>query len=245
MVRLLSALPALLAGFALSAALPLSPLIAADRIDTREPGLVCDSAEQLCYDARGLSLEATRRSFGRYGEDKARRLIAKGERGRTFQLSNGVACDINVRTCWEDGWKRRNVAKSMTRHLFNSGSSNGAWNDEWSGNGSGYSGECLLRRAGRTVFQGNCELREQGTGREQRFTATMRNGPRYVFRKERGSVWISDSSGGSWPVQHRDYGKAAVFRWADMSLEARQGSYRGSGSDRNRDLEGMLQQLFN
>jgi hypothetical protein len=210
MARSLSALPALLAGFALSAALPLTPLSAADRIDTREPGVVCDSAEQLCYDGRGLALEATRRSFGRYGEDKARRLIAKGERGRTFLLSNGVACDVGVRTCWEDGWKRRNVAKSMTRHLF-SGGGTGTWNDDWSGNG----------------------------------TATMRNGPRYVFRKERGSVWISDSSGGSWPVQHRDYGKAAVFRWADMSLEARQGSYRGSGSDRNRDLEGMLQQLFN
>jgi hypothetical protein len=46
-------------------------------------------------------------------------------------------------------------------------------------------------------------------------------------------------------VQHRDYGRAAVFRWADMSLEARQGSYRGNNSDRNRSLEEMLPQLFN
>jgi hypothetical protein len=244
MVRTRAALPALLAGLALSAALPLGPLLAAGRVDTREPGIVCDSAEQLCYDGRGLALEATRRSFGRYGEDKARRLIAKGERGRTFLLSNGTACDVAVRTCWEDGWKRRNVAKSLTRHLFAGGSSSG-WNDEWSENGSGYSGECLLRRGGRTLYQGSCELREQGSGRDVRFIASMRNGPRYVFRRERGSVWISDSTGGSWPVQHRDYGRAAVFRWADMSLEARQGSYRGSSSDRNRGLEDLLQQLFN
>jgi hypothetical protein len=244
MARSRSALPALVAGLALSAALPLGPLAAADRIDTRQPGVVCDSAEQLCYDGRGLALDATRRSFGRYGEDKARRLIAKGERGRTFQLSNGVACDVGVRTCWEDGWKRRNVAKSLTRHLF-AGGGTGGWNDDWSENGSGYSGECLLRRAGRTLYQGSCELQEQGTGRDRRFIASMRNGPRYVFRQERGSVWISDSSGGNWPVQHRDYGRAAVFRWADMSLEARQGSYRGSSSDRNRGMEEVLQQLFN
>ena len=214
-----------------------------DRVDTREPGVVCDSAEQLCYDGRGLAVEATRRNFGRYGEDKARRLIARGERGRTFLLSNGVACDVAVRTCWDDGWKRRNVSRGMTRHLFTG--SGGTWNDDWSTNGSGYSAECLLRRGGRTVFQGSCELREQGSGRERIFTASMRNGPRYVFRKDRGSMWISDSSGGSWPVQHRDYGQAAVFRWADMNLEARQGSYRGSSYDRNRSLEDLLQQMFN
>lgn len=246
MLRSRSALPALLAGLALSAALPHPPLAAAGRIDTREPGVVCDSQEQLCYDGQGLALEATRRSFGRYGEDKARKLIARGERGRTFLLSNGTACDVSVRTCWEDGWKRRNVSKNLTRHLFAGGSgSGGGWNDEWSNNGSGYSAECLLRRGGRTVFQGSCELREKGSGREQTFIATMRNGPRYVFRRERGSVWINDSNGGSWPVQHRDYGRAAVFRWADMSLETRQGSYRGNNSDRNRSMEDLLQQLFN
>ena len=243
MVRSLSALPALMAGLALSAALPCPVFAAATGIDTRQPGVVCDAAEQLCYDGRGLAVEATRRNFGRYGEEKARRLIGRGERGRTFLLSSGVACDVAARTCWDDGWKRRNVSKSMTRHLFSGDS--GAWNDDWSTTGSGYSADCLLRRGGRTVFEGRCELREQGSGRERTFTAAMRNGPRYVFRKERGSMWISDSSGGSWPVRHQDYGRAAVFRWADMSLEARQGSYRGSSSDRNRSLEDLLQQMFN
>jgi hypothetical protein len=243
MIRLPSVAPLLLAVFAVATSLPQSHLQAAGGLDTREPGVVCDSVEQLCYNGAGLALEATRRSFGRYGEAKARRLIEKGERGRTFKLSNGVACDVAVRTCWDDGWKRRNVSKTMTRHLFSSGSQD--WNNSWSDGGSGYSGECLVRRRGRTLYQGSCELREQANSRERRFIATMRDGPRYVFQRQRGNMWISDGSGGSWPVDHRDYGRAAVFRWSDMSLEARQGSYRGSATDRNRSLDELLQQLFN
>ncbi|MFN9620183.1 MAG: hypothetical protein ACK55X_10770 [Synechococcaceae cyanobacterium] len=245
MIRPSFVVPMLLAALTVAAPLPQSRLLAAGSIDTREPGVVCDSIEQLCYNGSGLALDATRRSFGRYGETKARRLIEKGERGRTFKLSNGVACDVAVRTCWDDGWKRRNVSNAMTRHLFSGGSQ--GWNNSWSDGGSGYSGECLVRRRGRTLFQGSCELREQGNGREQRFIATMRNGPRYVFQRQRqrGDVWISDGSGGSWPVDYRDYGRAAVFRWSDMSLEARQGSYRGSTSNRNRSLEEVLEQLFN
>lgn len=243
MIRPPSVAPLLLAVLAVAAPLSRSQVLAAASIDTREPGVVCDSAEQLCYNDAGLALEATRRSFGRYGEGKARRLIEKGERGRTFKLSNGVACDVGVRTCWDDGWKRRNVSNTMTRHLFGGGSQ--GMNNSWSDGGSGYSGDCLVRRRGRTLYQGSCELREQGNGREQRFIATMRDGPRYVFQRQRGGIWISDGSGGSWPVEYRDYGRAAVFRWSDMSLEARQGSYRGSTTDRNRNLDDLLLQLFN
>jgi hypothetical protein len=243
----LTFLPWLLAGLSLPGIVEADRAIAATAIDTRQPGIVCDNGQQLCWDRNGLDVEATRRSFGRFGEDNARRLIRQGERGRTFQLSNGIACDVNQRTCWDDGWKRRNVSNSLTRHLFAGGSQN--WNNEgWngsSGGGSGFSGQCLLRRGGRTVYQGDCELRERGDGSERRFEATMRNGPRYVFENQRGRTWIRDGSGGSWPVDHRDYGRAAVFRWADMSLEARQNSYRGSGSDRNRTLEDVLRQLFN
>jgi hypothetical protein len=236
--------PLLLAALTLAAALPPHHLQAAGAIDTRQPGVVCDSVEQLCYNSEGLALEPTRRTFGRYGENKARRLIDRGERGRTFKLSNGMACDVAARTCWDDGWKKRNVSNSMTRHLFAGGSQ--GWNDSWSdGGSSGYSGECLVRRGGRTLYQGNCELKEMGNGRERRFVATMREGPRYVFQRQRGNVWISDGSGGNWPVEFRDYGRAAVFRWADMSLEARQRSYTGSPSNRNRGLEDLLQDLFN
>lgn len=243
-----TALPVLLA------ALALSPIVlsvrgqAAGAINTSEPGVVCDSGEQLCYDQNGLSIETTRRNFGRSGADKARQLIRQGERGRTFQLSNGVACDVNARTCWDDGWKRRNISRNLTRHLFGSGSQGSgspAWNNGGSGGTSGYTADCLLRRGGRTLFQGSCELQEQNNGRERRFIATMRNGPRYVFQNRGGNVSISDGSGGSWPVQYRDYGRGAVFRWADMSLEARQGSYGGSSNDRNRALEELLRQLFN
>jgi hypothetical protein len=239
-------LPLLLAGLTLASVLAIPARSASGAISTRESGLVCDAAEQLCYDRNGLSLPATAQNFGRFGEDKARRLLRQGERGRTFLLSNGVACDVTVRTCWDDGWKRRNVSNAMTRHLFGRGTP--GWSDAGSGNGngngSGYSAQCLLRQGGRTVFQGNCELRERGEGRERRFIASMRNGPRYVFQNERGGYRIVDGSGGSWPVDYRDYGRAAVFRWADMSLETRQGSYGGS-SDRNRTLEELLRQLFN
>lgn len=260
------ALVLLLSALTLAALVPSQRSHASSAISTREPGLVCDRTQQLCYDRDGISLPATAQNFGRYGEDQARRLIRKGERGRTFLLSNGVACDVTVRTCWDDGWERKNLSKAMTRHLFGSpisgsgsgsgygsgsgsgygsGSGSPGWNDGWSGGNNGYTAQCQLRRGGRSVFQGNCELLEQSNGREQRFIATMRNGPRYVFQNRGGTISISDSSGGSWPVQFRDYGRAAVFRWADMSLETRQGVYGGSSNDRNRTLEELLRQLFN
>jgi hypothetical protein len=235
----------LLAAVCLPTLISPADVLAGDAIDTRESGVVCDANQQLCFDRGGLALDATQRNFGRSGEKKARRLINQGKAGPTFKLSNGVACDITVRTCWDDGWKRRNVAKTMTRHLFNAAPQSG--NTPWGsgGTGGGYSGECLLRQGGRTVFEGSCQLREQGDGRERRFIATMRNGARYIFQNQGGNVWISDGRGGQWPVKHRDYGQAAVFRWADMSLEARQGAYRGSPSDRNRSLEDLLRQMFN
>jgi hypothetical protein len=249
-----TAYPALLAALALSQlALPAASQ-AGGAIDINEPGVVCDAGDQLCYNQTGLSVESTRRTFGRSGAEKARELIRRGERGRTFKLSNGVACDVNARTCWDDGWKRRNISGKLTRHLFGSGSqgswsstSSPSWNDGWGGGTSGYTADCLLRRGGRTLFQGSCELQEQNNGRERRFIATMRNGPRYVFQNRGGDVSISDGTGGSWPVQYRDYGRAAVFRWADMSLETRQGQGAdgGSSNNRNRTLEEVLRQLFN
>jgi hypothetical protein len=212
-------------------------------IDTRQPGLVCDTAEQLCYDRVGISLSATRQSFGRYGEDRARSLIARGERGRTFQLSNGVACDVKARTCWDDGWQRRNVAKSLTRHLFGSGSSGGnGGSGIWAGGNQ--SAICLLRRAGRVVYDGSCELREDNDDRTGLYSAILRNGTRYSFRNDRGRWWISDNSGRRWPVAINDYGQAAVFRWGDITLETRQRTYRG-GNGSNRSVEDTLRDLFN
>lgn len=212
---------------------------ARDAIDTRRPGVVCDGAEQLCYDSDGISLRETRRRFGRSGEEKARRLLSRGERGRTFKLSDGSACDVAARTCWDDGWKRRNVANSLTRHLFGSGGS-GSWGDS----NASHSADCVLRRAGRVVYEGNCELRESSNNRSDRFSAILRNGTSYSFRNDRGRWWISDSRGGRWPVSHYDYGRAGVFRWADMSLETRQRNYRG-GDGRNRGIEDLLRDLFN
>jgi hypothetical protein len=239
-----AALPTVLkAGLALLlAAAPGSlSVLARSAIDTSQRGLVCDQAAQLCYDRDGIALNATRNTFGRYGEDKARRLIARGERGRTFLLSSGVACDIQARTCWDDGWKRRNVANGLTRHLFGSDGT-GSWGDNGSDNS--YSAVCLLRRAGRVLYDGSCELRESKADGNGRFSAILRNGPRYTFRNDRGRWWISDSSGGRWPVAINDYGRAAVFRWADMSLETRQRNYRG-GEGRNRSIEDTLRDLFN
>jgi hypothetical protein len=207
-------------------------------IDTSRAGVVCDQAEQLCFNRDGISVSDTRRSFGRSGEEKARRLIARGEWGRTFLLSSGVACDVRARTCWDDGWKRRNVARSLSRHLFGSG------NDNWGDSGVSDSADCLLRRAGRVLYDGRCELRESSADRTDRFSAILRNGERYTFRSERGRWWINDSRGGRWPVSFNDYGRAAVFRWADMSLETRQRNYRG-GNGRNRSIDDMLRDLFN
>jgi len=207
------------------------------------PGSLCDRANQLCFDGQGLSLGITRDVFGRYAEKNALRNLNGQAPPRQFLLSNGVACDVNVRLCWEDGWRRRVVSQRASQQLFGSGAFNGGGNQP---SVSQNTGLCRLSRQLQVVYNGNCELREVQDGNRKRFVVTLGNGSRYSFDNRRGEFRISDASGGSWPVQFNDRGRSAEFRWADMSLQTTQNNYNGSTKPNlGRTLGQLLEALFN
>ena len=207
------------------------------------PGSLCDRANQLCFDQQGLSLGITRDVFGRYAEKNALRNLNGQAPPRQFLLSNGVACDVNVRLCWEDGWRRRLVSQRASQQLFGSGGFNGGGNQPSVNQNTGL---CRLSRQLQVVYNGNCELREVQDGNRKRFVVTLGNGNRFSFDNRRGDFRISDASGGSWPVQFSDRGRSAEFRWADMSLQTTQNAYNGSTKPNlGRTLGQLLEALFN
>lgn len=93
---------------------------------TPSPGVLCDPAAQRCYDAQGLSLQQTRERFGSAAERQAERSLRGEIPPRQFQLSNGVFCDVDLRSCWEDGRTRRNPARALSQQLFTTTAGGGA-----------------------------------------------------------------------------------------------------------------------
>ncbi len=90
-----------------------------DKIDLMPAGVVCDKADQVCYDQRGANVAQTRRMFGEYaGQEVQKRLDKKGDWGtKKFTLSNGVKCSISNRTCKKDEGEGER-SKKITKHLF-------------------------------------------------------------------------------------------------------------------------------
>lgn len=206
------------------------------------PGNLCDRANQACFDAQGLAVPMTRHIFGRSAEKNALRILQTQGAPRQFLLSNGVACDVNVRLCWEDGTRRRVVSQAATQQLFGTAPPTPA--DQPNVNRS--TGQCRLSRQYQILYSGTCELRQMQDGNRQRFVVTLGNGTRYAFDNRRGEFRISDGTGGSWPVQFKDRGRSAEFRWADLLLQATQNAYQGSTKPNlGRNLGQLLEALFN
>jgi hypothetical protein len=90
-----------------------------DKIDLMSGGIVCDKADQVCYDQRGANAAQTRRMFGEYaGKEVQKRLDKKGDWGtKKFTLSNGVKCSIPNRNCKKDEGEGER-SKKITKHLF-------------------------------------------------------------------------------------------------------------------------------
>ncbi len=57
----------------------------------------------------------------------------------------------------------------------------------------------------------------------------MRNRTRYLFRQDRGRLWIRDDIGRSWQADRDERGRGVVFRWADMVMAVRAGNTRDNG----------------
>jgi hypothetical protein len=176
--------------------------------------VVCDPGGQLCYDQSGLSLGLTREYFGAYAEQSALRNLGGQAPPRQFRLSNGSACDGMARTCWSDGWSRQRVNVALSNQLF--GGSGGG------GSGNGVTtrpAQCRMTRWFKSLYNGNCELRETRSNRGRLLEVSLQDGNVYTISRPRsGSYQISDRNGTSWPVQVKDEGRTISFSWSDRVL---------------------------
>ncbi|WP_053068405.1 YcgJ family protein [Synechococcus sp. GFB01] len=82
------------------------------------PGVLCDAAGPICYDAQGPSIAQTQTYFGRTAAEQLSRQLAGRPTLQEFRLSSGAVCDTRARLCWSDGFMRRNVAAELSRELF-------------------------------------------------------------------------------------------------------------------------------
>ena len=218
-----AAAAALLVGGLLTA--PLA--VWAQAVQSPAPGVLCDAmglrGSGVCYDKNGVSLPLTARYLGSRAEAQLSTYLAGNPAPREFRLSNGTVCSVPERTCWEDGWSKRNVAQRLSRDLFGQATTG-------SGTAGGNlpvpsmeTGLCSLSRAGRPLFDGPCDLRQVNRGDGiSRYRVRLRNGTAYVFTNRSGTVSIADDFGSTWPVTHVNHGATGIFRWADMSLVATQ-----------------------
>jgi uncharacterized protein (DUF779 family) len=180
-------------------------------------GLVCDTGTSICYDASGASVVLTERYLGSPAARNLRRSLDNGLSPTQFVLGNGTACDVTVRTCWNDGWKRRNIDHTLSRRLFGSaaGSPSGSVIDGTDGRRQAL---CSLSQRALRVIDGPCQLRVDNVSGRSRFQVTLDNGPRYTFVDRGDGFRITDDMGGSWPVTFVDHGPTGIFRWAENKL---------------------------
>jgi uncharacterized protein (DUF779 family) len=185
-------------------------------LQTPRAGIVCDpGSSPVCYDQAGLSLGLTREYFGTFAEQTALRNLGGQAPPRQFRLSNGSACDLNARTCWSDGWDRKQVNVALSNQLF--GSANGT------GTGAASTqtraAQCRMTRWFKSLYNGNCELRENRTGKGRLLEVSLQDGNIYSVSKPRGGGYqLSDVKGNSWPVNVNDQGRSVSFTWSDRVL---------------------------
>lgn len=248
----LQAFGLLLAG---GAAVALSPLPgAAQDVRSPSPGVLCDAqalrGSGVCYDSRGASIPLTGRYLGGRAEAQLANYLASNPAPLEFRLSNGTVCSVSARTCWEDGWNKRNVAQRLTSQLFNGSNPGTGSGDGWGGQAGRDTGLCSLSRGSRPLFDGRCDLRQMSQGDGQtRYRVRLNNGTTYVFTNRAGTVSIADDFGSTWPVTYVNHGVTGIFRWADMSLVATQTAGRSgsvpSSSSSNEDLGRAIGTLLN
>jgi uncharacterized protein (DUF779 family) len=185
-------------------------------LQTPRAGIVCDpGSSPVCYDQAGLSLGLTREYFGTFAEQTALRNLGGQAPPRQFRLSNGSACDLNARTCWSDGWDRKQVNVALSNQLFRSanGTGTGAASTQTR------AAQCRMTRWFKSLYNGNCELRENRTGKGRLLEVSLQDGNIYSVSKPRGGGYqLSDVKGNSWPVNVNDQGRSFSFTWSDRVL---------------------------
>jgi hypothetical protein len=181
-------------------------------LDLPRAGVICDASQQICYDLQGPSLAQTRREFGRGAEQELLRSISGRPPAREIRFSSGEICDLRRQICWDDGTRRENISRRLTRQLFPTAGNDG-WQDPLS------ESRCQLRQGGRRLFNGPCNLSTTGDLGNRIYLVEMGDGRRYSFTNRYGRLQLRDATG-TWPVTTIDRGETVVFRWADLQLEA-------------------------
>lgn len=206
---------------------PLLPLVAAavggltlpamaQTVDLVAPNFICDSTREVCYDAKGPSIEKTGAVYGERAERRLLRELSGRPPVTTFSLSNGALCDVSQRTCWDDGNTRRNVSNRLTKQLY-------------SGGGAVGSRTCQLLQRGRSLFNGTCSLSRRNLPNGTAFLVQTQDGRRYSFFNEGSGRLVLRDATGVWPVTYSSAGNQVAFRWADIELLASRSSGWGSG----------------
>jgi hypothetical protein len=221
-----------------------------------ERGVVCDPMAQggpTCYDANGITVQATRRY---YGSPEAERLIRRYS-GRPmpkeFNLSNGVTCNATRQRCWRVDNRGRETAERMARQLYGDGQASGSPVVTES------NALCNITRNDLRVYEGGCVLKKLVGSNERRYVVTTNDNRRYSFQKNGNQFTVSDATG-TWPARYQDQGRTGIFRWEKIKLTATRRSSSsygkpngypygypyGSGGNApyNRNADQFLDELF-
>ncbi|MFM7362373.1 MAG: YcgJ family protein, partial [Cyanobium sp.] len=67
------------------------------------PGVLCDAAGPVCYDAQGPSIGHTQTYFGRSAAERLTAQLSGRPKVEEFRLGNGALCDTRASQCWADG----------------------------------------------------------------------------------------------------------------------------------------------
>jgi hypothetical protein len=231
---LLSPLPVLRASLQLVLGIGGSLLIATpgQAAELKKNGVACDDRQQICYTFEGPSVDQTKKYYGKTAEKDLMRQLSGRPAQRDFQLSSGEVCDLRAQTCWDDGWRRKNVSNQLTKHLFGYGGSHNSGSNYGNGGSGRWDRHCEMSQRGRRVFNGECNLSIQEGMGNRAYVVETREGRTYNFYYRNGQLMIRDATG-SWPAVARDRGNSVLFRWADVELEANRRGGGGWSSNRN------------
>ena len=187
----------------------------AQAVDFPRPGVVCDAPRQVCFDSQGPSVSLTRQFYGYGASNQLLAHLSGRPAEREFLLSGGQLCDLKVRLCWDDGWRRRQVNPLLGRHLFGTAPAMALPGPQAPPAGDR---TCQLSQRGLTVVTGGCRLYRQNEGYWRYYVVQLGSGQLFRFQR-RGNLLVLSDATGTWPVLLNDRGNSLQFRWANLLLE--------------------------
>ena len=191
------------------------PADAQGAITAPAAGVICDQAGPTCYDKQGPSIGLTQTYFGSIAANRLLAELRERPTANDFRLSNGSVCDLRAATCWSDGWDRKQVSVALSNQLFGSANGTGTGGASTQNRAA----QCRMTRWFKSLYNGNCELRENRTSKGRLLEVSLQDGNVYSVSKPRGSGYqLSDAKGNSWPVNVNDQGRSVSFTWSDRVL---------------------------